>query len=189
MGNPSAEATLVLVKRAEAGDREAAEILFSRYAPALRRWAHGRLPRWARDIAETQDLVQDALLQTFRNMKGFEYRGEGALYAYLRHAVLNRVREELRRRDHRPEQTAVDSAIEDDAQTPLEAAMGSEFIGRYERALQRLSVDEREAVIGRVELGLSHRELAEALGRGSPDAARMAVARALLRLAREMEQG
>ena len=188
MGDPSAEATLTLMKRAEAGDHEAADALFSRYAPALRRWAHGRLPRWARDIADTQDLVQDVLLQTFRNLKGFQYRGEGALYAYLRHAVLNRVREELRRRERRPEQTAVDSAIEDSAQTPLEAAMGSEFMSRYDRALQRLSVDEREAVIARVELGLSHRELAEALGKASPDAARMAVARALVRLAREMEQ-
>jgi RNA polymerase sigma factor (sigma-70 family) len=189
MGDSSAEATLVLLKRAELGDREAADALFSRYAPALRRWAHGRLPRWARDIADTQDLVQDALLQTFRNMQGFEYRGEGALYAYLRHAVLNRVREELRRRERRPEQTAVNSAIEDNAETPLEAAMGSEFISRYDSALQRLSADERQAVIARVELGLSHRELAEALGKGSPDAARMAVARALVRLAREMEQG
>jgi DNA-directed RNA polymerase specialized sigma24 family protein len=67
--------------------------------------------------------------------------------------------------------------------------MGSEFISRYDSALQRLSADERQAVIARVELGLSHRELAEALGKGSPDAARMAVARALVRLAREMEQG
>jgi RNA polymerase sigma-70 factor (ECF subfamily) len=188
MSGWSAEATLVLVQRAGAGDRDAADALFARYAPTLERWAHGRLPRWARDIADTQDLVQDALLQTFRNLKGFEYRGEGALYAYLRHSVLNRVREELRQRERRPGQTAVDSAIADRAESPLETAMGTEFVRRYDQALERLSTAEREAIIARVELGLSHRELAEALGKRSPDAARMAVARAIVHLVREMDR-
>jgi DNA-directed RNA polymerase specialized sigma24 family protein len=42
---------------------------------------------------------------------------------------------------------------------------------------------EREAVIARVELGLSHAEMAETLKKPSVDAARMSVARALAKLA------
>jgi DNA-directed RNA polymerase specialized sigma24 family protein len=45
----------------------------------------------------------------------------------------------------------------------------------------------REAIIGRVELGLSYAELAAAMGRPSADAARMAVGRALLKLAKRLE--
>jgi RNA polymerase sigma-70 factor (ECF subfamily) len=187
--DPSTEATLTLLQRAGEGDTTAADVLFARYAPALHRWARGRLPRWARDIDDTHDLVQDAMLQTFRNLKGFEYRGEGALHAYLRQAVMNGIREQLRRKNRRPEQSPIDSAIEDDGSSPLEQAIGRETLDRYDAALERLSVEEREAVIGRIELGLSHRELAEALGKPSADAARMAVARALARLAREMDAG
>lgn len=187
--DPSTEATLTLLQRAGEGDRTAADALFARYTPALHRWARGRLPRWARDIADTHDLVQDAMLQTFRNLKGFDYRGEGALHAYLRQAVMNRIREELRRKRRRPEQSPIDSAVEDDASSPLEEAIGREALERYDAALERLNVEEREAIIARVELGMSHREVAEALGKPSADAARMTVARALARLAREMEHG
>jgi RNA polymerase sigma-70 factor (ECF subfamily) len=181
--------TLTLIQRASAGDAAAADQLFARYAPALQRWARGRLPYWARDIADTQDIVQDAMHQTFRHLSGFEHRGDGAFYAYLRQAVMNRIREELRKRERRPERTPVDANLEDAGTSPLEAAVGNETLERYEAALGRLTTEEREAVIARVELGLSHTEIADALGKPSADAARMAVARALTRLAREMETG
>ena len=65
-------------------------------------------------------------------------------------------------------------------------AIGHEALGRYELALQRLSPRDREAVVARIELGMEYAELALVLGKPSPDAARVAVARALVRLAQEM---
>lgn len=47
------ESTLSLLERARAGDDNALNDLFARYAPPLRRWASGRLPRWARDLSDT----------------------------------------------------------------------------------------------------------------------------------------
>ena len=188
MALPADETTLTLLRQAADGDAEAGNRLFARYAPALQRWARGRLPRWARDVADTHDIVQDALMQTFRNLGSFEYRGDGALHAYLRHAVMNRIREEIRKRDRHPDRAALDSGIEDTGTSPLEAAIGSETLERYEAALVRLTIDEREAVIARVELGLTHQEIADAMGKPSADAARMAVARAIIRLAREMDR-
>jgi RNA polymerase sigma-70 factor (ECF subfamily) len=185
--SPSDQTTLSLLKRAAAGDRDAVDRLFARYAPALERWARGRLPRWARDIADTNDIVQDAMLQTFRGLGRFEYRGDGALHAYLRQSVLNRIREELRRHGRRPVHEALESEVEDDGASPLEAAIGREAVERYEAALATLSADDREAVIARFELGLTHQEIAEALGKPSPDAARMMVARAVVQLARAMQ--
>jgi RNA polymerase sigma-70 factor (ECF subfamily) len=49
-----------------------------------------------------------------------------------------------------------------------------------------LQEDEREAVVARIELGLSYAEVARAVGKPSSDAARMMISRALVRLAREM---
>ena len=49
--------------------------------------------------------------------------------------------------------------------------------------------EDREAIIARVELGLSYEEMAEALNKPTPDAARKAAQRALVRLAEEMGIG
>lgn len=184
----AASETLLLLNRARAGDEAALEQLFARYLRPLRRWASGRLPKWARDMADTQDLVQETLLQTFRKMEGFEFRGEGALQAYLRQALMNRIRDELRRFSRRGAPSALDSQAPDMGPSPLEAAIGRQSAERYERALCRLRVEDREAIVARLELGCSYEELATALGKPSAEAARKAASRALVRLVAEMKR-
>ena len=178
--------SLTLLKRAQAGDRAALDSLIARYLPRLQRWASGRLPRWARDMADTQDLVQETLFQTFKRIERFESRGEGALLAYLRQAILNRVREELRRAKRRPPRSELDSQAEDNARSPLEEAIGQEALERYERALATLRREDRELVVARIEMGYTNMEIAELLDKPTPNAARMAVERAVIRLAKEM---
>lgn len=181
-----AESSLDLLERAQAGDAPALDELMARHLPRLRRWASGRLPRWARDVADTQDLVQDTLLQTFKRIGRFESRGDGALQAYLRQSVLNRIRDEYRRAGRRPAAEALDSQAADSATSPLEEAIGRQAIERYEAALQRLRAEDREAIVARIELGFTHEEVASLLGKPSANAARMALERALVRLAAEM---
>jgi len=182
------ETTLSLLERARAGDGEALEALITRYLPRLQRWSHGRLPMWARDLADTQDLVQETVVQAFKHIARFEVRGEGALQAYLRQAVLNRIRSEIRRVGRRPALSELDTQMPDQAPSPLEQAIGVEAVDRYETALATLRPEEREAIVGRIEMGLTHAELAEALDKPTPNAARMALERALMRLAKEMRQ-
>jgi RNA polymerase sigma-70 factor (ECF subfamily) len=180
--------TAELVDRAQRGDAGALERLFARHYGPLRRWATGRLPRWARDLSDTDDLVQDALLQTFKRIGEFEPRGSGALLAYLRQAVLNRIRDGLRSGRRRPELTSLDDRHADAGRSPLEHAIGCEALDRYERALARLSPRDQEAIVGRLELGLTYGELAGAIGLVSSEAARKAAQRALVRLVEEMER-
>ena len=180
------ESTLTLLTRAREGDVRALDDLLARYMPALQRWARGRLPASARDLADTSDLVQETLIQVFKKIEGFEYRGVGAFQAYLRQAVLNRIRNELRRAGRHPQPAALDDDEPDNGLSPLEAAIGAETVERYEAALQRLREDERELIVARLELGLTYAEMADALQKVSADAARMAVGRALVRLAEEM---
>jgi RNA polymerase sigma-70 factor (ECF subfamily) len=187
-GTAELESTLHLIERAQAGDQEALDRLMASHLTPLKRWARGRLPHWARDVADTDDLVQDTLLQTVRRLDDFEARGAGALLAYMRRAVLNRIRDELRRKGRRPETIALDGLEADDKLSPLEAAVGREALGRYERALASLSPDERAAIVGRLEMGYSYEELAEVLGKPSAEAARKAASRALVRLAQQMNR-
>ena len=188
-GPPGLESTFDLVELTKAGDREALNRLFTRYLPALRRWASGRLPRWTRDLMDTDDLVQETVIRAVKRMDRFESRHEGALQAYLRQAIVNRIRDEVRRTQRSPMATALDENASDQGASPLEAAIGTEALERYEAALARLRPEEREAIVTRVEMDGSYQEVAQALGKPSADAARMAVSRALLRLAEEMTRG
>ena len=184
-----ADSTSTLLERARAGDAAAVDQLFATCVPILRRWARGRLPAWARDLADTEDVVQEAVLQTFKHIETFDARGEGALQAYLRQAVMNRIRDHIRRVGRRPVATELDSQHEDDSPSPLEHAVGREAVERYEQALARLTDVDRELIVASVELGYSFEELAAATGRASSDAARKAARRALVKLAEEMERG
>jgi RNA polymerase sigma-70 factor (ECF subfamily) len=183
------DSTSTLLDRARAGDRAALDALFARCCPPLVRWARGRLPRWARDLADTQDVVQEAVLQTFKHLETIDARGEGALQAYLRQAVLNRIRDHIRRVERRPQATMLDSQHEDGGPSPLEQAVGAQAVERYEAALARLSDADRTLIVASVELGYSYEQLAEATERASPAAARKAARRALVKLAQEMARG
>ena len=175
-----------LLVRARGGDRAALEHLCARYLLLLRRWATGRIPRAARDLLDTDDLVQDVVAQTVRRLDAFEYRREGALQFYLRQALRNRILNELRRARRRPPHGSLDSSELDGAASPLEQVIGAEKLERYEAALARLNDQEREAIVARFELGQSYERIAEILEKPSANAARMAVSRALARLAIEM---
>ena len=118
----------------------------------------------------------------------FEPRGDGALQAYLRQALINRVRNELRRHATRPAAAHLDTSAPDMEPSPFEAAVAAETSERYEAGLAGLTPDERDAVVSRVEFGLSYAEVAETFGKPSADAARMYVARAIVKLARLMDR-
>lgn len=181
----ASESTLALLVRVRRGDADALEPLFARYLPRLRRWASGRLPRWARDASDTQDLVQDTLIAVFKQVDGFEPRHEGAFQAYLRQAVMNRIRNAIRNRGRRPDGTSIDEALPSNEQSALERAIGLEQLERYEAALERLRPLDREAIVARVEMGCTYAEMAAMLGLPSADAARKAAQRALVRFAAE----
>ena len=181
------DSTAVLIQRVREGDKDSLERLIQRHLAPLRRYVSGRLPRWARDLSDTDDLVQHTLLRTLSKLDVFEVRGAGALHAYLRQAVMNRLRDELRRKGRAPALVDVHELDVAGPGSPLEEAIGAEAAARYVAALARLEPEEREAIIGRVEMEYSYADLADLLGKPTADAARKAARRALLRLAEEMK--
>ena len=182
------ESTATLLARVRGGDLGARERLLKRYLPLLRRWAHGRLPARARDIADTDDLVQNTLMRALGRLGEFEPRREGAFLSYLRQILLNQIRDEIRRAHRRPERESLKDQVCDEGPSPLDQAVGRETMERYERGLAQLSEDYREAIILRLEFGYSCEEVAEALGRSSANAARQLVGRALVRLAQVLHE-
>jgi RNA polymerase sigma-70 factor (ECF subfamily) len=170
------------------GEVAAREALLRRYWPRLERWARGRLPAGARDLYETGDLVQETMLKALGRLEAFEPQHDGALQAYFRAAILNRIRSLAKQAHRRGVQIDLDSGIAGGGPSPLEQAIGRDTLERYERALERLRPDDREAIQLKVELGLPYPEIARSLGKPTITAARMAVSRALYRLAHEMQR-
>jgi len=177
-----------LLDRAIRGDRSAREALFARYLPWLRRWARGRLPHWARGVADTSDMIQDALHRTVARLGGFQPKGDTALRAYLRSAVENRIRDEMRRAVRRPAMDVLDEAqpLAGNDRSLQEKIVHDEAWDRYRSALKRLPRRDQRLIVGRLELGYSFRQLAAIDGRTGSDGVRMALKRALVRLAAEM---
>jgi len=187
-GKPTTEKTHALVLRAKAGDQAALEELCARYLPRLRRWAHGRLPAWSRSALDTDDLVQETLTRVTRRIGSFDPRHEAAFQGYVREALFNRIRDEVDRAKGKSVET-LESGKPSTTPSPLEVAIGTELLERYEAALLKLKPDDRDAIIARVEMEMTWPEVAEALGKNSSESAQMTVKRALVRLAREMSLG
>jgi RNA polymerase sigma factor (sigma-70 family) len=178
-----------LLERARGGDSRALSALFKRHGNQLRRWASGRLPRWARRLHDTADVVQETLLHTFQRIDRFEDRGRGALQAYLRTAVMNRIRDEIRKVTRRPTDDlddAIAGGIPSAGPSPYELAFDEQQERKYKAALAQLTEDERLLVVGRIEMGYNYDQLALIRQKGTPEAARQAVRRAIVRLAEKM---
>ncbi|HEU4689334.1 MAG TPA: sigma-70 family RNA polymerase sigma factor [Vicinamibacterales bacterium] len=178
----SDEPTIELVVRAREGDRIAVEALLQRSIPGLRRFAHGRLPAAARGSLDTGDLVQETVLHVLRRLDTFEPRHVGAMQAYLRQSVINRIRDEVRRIGRHPAPAELPQDLAADMPSPLEEAVRAEAYERYRSVLVTLSPRDRQMVVARIEAQWSLGEIAQRFNMRTVDGARMAVTRALRRL-------
>jgi RNA polymerase sigma-70 factor, ECF subfamily len=182
----AANSSLMLVLRAQNGDEVAREELCARYLPRLRRWAHGRMPGWARQHLDTEDIVQETLLRSIGQLDGFSANHDQAFWAYTCQALRNRLTDVVRRAYRRPSAAILSEDHVADEPSPLELALGRDTLRQYEQALDRLRPVDRELIIAKVELGFDYAEITELSGKASVGATRVAVSRALLRLATEM---
>jgi len=154
------EPTIELVVRARGGDRPAMEALLQRCLPPLKRWAHGRLPAVARGRLDTGDLVQEAALHVLGNLATFEPRHVGAMQAYLRQSVINRICDEVRRVGRQPPPLELPPDHPSDSASPLEDAIRSEDYNHYLDAVSRLSAKDRALIVARIEMQWTLAEIA-----------------------------
>lgn len=185
----STHTTAFLINRLKDGDLDARERLFARCLPLLRQWAHGRLPGYARDLTDTNDLVQVTLLRALNRIDAFQVEQQGSFLAYLRSILLNAVRDEIRRTGRRGQRATLhETSLPEPAASQIERLVGEEELARYEAAVETLPRPQQEVLVLRIEFGLSFPEIGEETGR-SADAARMLFNRAHARLSQQLDQG
>jgi RNA polymerase sigma-70 factor (ECF subfamily) len=179
-GVATAEPTIEIIRKIRGGDAASREILVARYLPLLRRWAHGRLPDSARDLSDTDDLLQVTFIRVLNNLDQLRLERPGSFFLYLKQTVLNAIRDEIRRQRRKGISTSsekIEPQLDTDAN--LDVAYGE--LDAYERALERLPKRQQSLIVMRLEFGLSYEEIAAECG-STPDAARMMVTRAVVRL-------
>src|SRR4051812_6975751 len=153
-GAGASEPTEEVLRRIRGGDASAKHALYERCLPLLRRWAHGRLPAYARDIADTDDLVQVTLLRALNHLSEFEAERSGCFLAYLRQILLNEVRAEIRKRKTRGSTVDIQElALPDETASIVEQLVGQERMRSYETALGSLEREQQSLVVMRFEFG------------------------------------
>jgi len=201
---PETQNTKVLVRQIQLGDAEARDDLCRRYQERVLAAVRIRLGAGLRGKCESMDIVQEAMLDAFRNdLKSFEYESEGAFLRYLNQIVENNIRDEARKwaaqkRDQAREAggAAPDESGDRMAQVSGSVTTPSKIIGLaedlslLEEAMDRLGDENheyRELIINTKIEGLTYAELADK-DASSPDAVRMKAARAMEHLARIFQQ-
>lgn len=169
------------------GEHSAFRRLADRYQPRLERLVTRRLPLDLARRVDAQDVVQEILARTVKAAGGFDDRGRGSLWAWVRGISAHVLNDVWRRQDrNRVGDVDVDDSLnhpEADEQSPLARLVQDERGQLLLGAIAKLRDRERRAILLRLESGMSFQAIARALGYASPDAARMSVGRALRQVA------
>jgi RNA polymerase sigma-70 factor (ECF subfamily) len=150
-----------LMKRIGGGDAEAFETLYRRWARPVMAYAYRSLC----DRGEAEDVVQETFLAVFRSAS--RYVPSERFGAYLFRIAGNAVRSRYRRK--RPVVLVDFSEIGENGLEDLEEPSPSPF-SRFEegetinRALERLSFEQRECLLLAAVGGLSYSQIAQSAG-------------------------
>ncbi len=191
MGNPGAHTSQLLL-RWHSGDRDALMELLDRHLPAIRERIHHRLGPLLRKGGDTNDYLQDAVLEFFdfapRFVVGSEEQLRGLLVRIVdnllcdKHDWYSARRRALARERPLPPTTLL--RLDEDLRRepdPSDAAERHEREAWVRLGIELLEPRDREAIVLREWDGLSFPDLGERLG-VSEDAARMRYNRAFARL-------
>lgn len=197
----SEEGVLELLRRFREGDESAASQLLGRYLPRVREMVRARLRPGdhVRRAMQSEDILQEALLEVYANLPSLEVQREGEFVAFMARVVANTVVDAARhgkrlKRDVRREQSPdsvreVLAAIPASSPTPSEVSMGQEALERMLQALHELGETEprfQGIIILRRFGELSYEDIAAEMDLGGAAQARTLLSRALAALARRM---
>jgi RNA polymerase sigma factor (sigma-70 family) len=124
-------------------------------------------------------------MRTIKGLDRIEIDPSRGLFPYLRQAIRNRVIDEVRK-NVRP-MAEVPETAKAEGPSPATDLIRSRELEALEAALANLSPQERAGIFMRLELRMGWSEIASELGSPTPDAARVAVGRAVRRLAELMK--
>jgi RNA polymerase sigma-70 factor (ECF subfamily) len=145
------------IRAAQAGDRSAFARLLERYWDRLYRWLY----HLTRDRHAAEDLTQETFLRALAAVKSFRPGSNFRAWVFRigHNNFVNQKRAERRTKHPLPDDAAAHGIGSAES-----AAENREALETVNRAVAELPVDFREALLLRVDEGLSFREVAKVLG-------------------------
>lgn len=158
---------LSLVRRAQAGERAAYDLLVLKYQHKVVKL----VMRYTRNPADAEDVAQDSFIKAYRALP--QFRGDSAFYTWLYRIAINTAKNALAARDRNPVSAQIELQDSDDApdlvnrlkdpDTPEGLALTEEIRGTVNAAIGALPEDLRTAIVLRELEGLSYEEIAAAM--------------------------
>ena len=156
-----------LVARAQQGDKQAFNLLVTKYQRKLTRL----LSRFIRDQAEVEDVTQEAFIKAYRALPAF--RGDSAFYTWLYRIGINTAKNYLMAMGRRaPTSTEVDAEDAEgfdegeqlrDINTPESLLLSNEIAETVNSAIEQLPEELRRAIQMREIEGMSYEDIAQAM--------------------------
>lgn len=164
MGNGNTD--LELVRRVQAGDNKAFDVLVLKYQPKI----VNLVSRYVHDQHTALDVSQETFIKAYRGLHNF--RGESAFYTWLYRIAINTAKNYLVSRSRRlpdsdidaqeAEQYSGDSALKE-YDSPEHMALKDEIHATVISAIEHLPDDLRTAITLRELEGMSYDEIADAM--------------------------
>jgi len=159
------ESDQLLVERVQAGERQAFDLLVSKYQRRLMRL----VSRLIHDPAEAEDVVQETFIKAYRALRHF--RGEAAFYTWLYRIGINTAKNYLvaqgRRKpafgdaDAEQAESFEDGSKLRDNNTPESVLASKQIAATVNAAMELLPIELRTAIVLREIEGLSYEEISE----------------------------
>jgi RNA polymerase sigma-70 factor (ECF subfamily) len=153
--------------------------------------------RYRRQLGDSEDATQDALIAAFQSLPRYEHQGGGSFLAWLlciaEREALQKLRKDAAQKrggtntgQHLESLDGVEPGASDT--TPSQVAAGRELEERVRAAVEALPGSEREVILLKRYLGLDTRAIQEQLGLPSQGAVRALLSRAQTRLAEQLSE-
>jgi len=157
---------LELVKRVQAGDKSAFDVLVIKYQQKV----INLVMRYVHDQHIAMDISQESFIKAYRGLKNF--RGDSAFYTWLYRISINTAKNHLVSRSRRMPDDDIDAQEAEqyegggklrEMSTPENEMMTSEIHSTITNAINALPDDLRIAITLRELEGLSYEEISEAM--------------------------
>ncbi len=163
----AAMADLSLVRRVQAGERGAYDLLVLKYQHKVVKL----VMRYVRNPADAEDVAQEAFIKAYRALP--QFRGDSAFYTWLYRIAINTAKNALVSRERNPIGYELDAPGHEDGadmsgrlrdpDTPEGLALSEEIRNIVHAAIGALPEDLRTAIVLRELEGLSYEEISAAM--------------------------
>jgi RNA polymerase sigma-70 factor (ECF subfamily) len=185
-----ATSSFSLVDRVKNGDHAAFALLFEKYKRRLAVLIHYKLSPELRRFAEVDDVLQETLIEAYRDIDSFSYRKPGSLFTWLSrisdHVIADLARFHGRQKRHPADLIRFRSESNPEGPEPVDTRTPSRVLSEKEgvlaliERLNQLPEDYRQAILLSKVEGLSTEEVAARTGR-SKEAVALLLHRAIKR--------